>query len=101
MTVEDLQAYVGAGAADAAFVASCWTEADALVTEYVGTADVPAEVASRAALEVGAELFHRRQSPGGITQFATVDGPSPVRMARDPMLGAYPLLDPYLPGGFA
>ena len=88
-------------AADDSLISSCWEEASELVVAYVGAHDVPVRVQDRAVLEVGAELFHRRSAPGGITQFATLDGPSPVRMARDPMLGAYPLLDRFLPGGFA
>lgn len=102
MSATDLQAYVNAtSASDADFVADCWSQADALVNAYIGEHEVPDNVLKRACLEVGAELFHRRQAPGGITQFATIDGPSPVRMARDPMLGAYPLLDRFLPGGLA
>ncbi len=101
MSSTDLQAYVGAGASDAAFVNDCWFEAEALVGQYVGVHVVPDDALKRACLEVGAELFNRRQAPGGITQFATVDGPAPVRLARDPMLGAYPILDRFLPGAFA
>lgn len=104
MSATDLATYVNTSAGDA-FVQQCWTEAEALVYAYVGgevgATRVPVEVLGRATLEVGAELFHRRQAPGGITQFATVDGASPVRMARDPMVGAYPILRPFLPGGFA
>ena len=102
MSSADLKAYVGSTAAvDDSFVESCWDEASELVAAYVGGTVVPGFVMDRAILEVGAELFHRRSAPGGITQFATLEGPSPVRMARDPMLGAYPILDRYLPGGFA
>lgn len=104
MTVADLRAYVNSSQADdEAFLTACWTEARELVWGYVGVHEdrVPTSVMDRAILEVGAELFHRKQAPGGITQFATIDGPSPVRMARDPMLGAYPLLNRWLPGGFA
>lgn len=104
MTVEELRAYVGAGTADDSFLQDCWDEAEAMVTAYVGQVVLPPEAGpaqERAVLEVAAELFHRRQAPGGITQFATVDGPAPVRMARDPMLGAYPILARWMPGGFA
>jgi hypothetical protein len=43
-------------------------------------------------------LFHRRQSPGGITQFADMSG-SAVRVGKDPMNASYELLRPYV--GFA
>lgn len=61
---------------------------------------VPAAVLDRAYLEAGSELYHRRQAPNGIAQFATPDG-NPVRVARDPLVGVYPLITPYLGGGFA
>jgi hypothetical protein len=56
---------------------------------------------TRAILECGSELFYRRNAPSGITQFATPDGQSAVRVARDPMVGAYPILAPYMAAGFA
>lgn len=63
---------------------------------------VPETVVDRAVLEVAAELFHRKQTKNGISQFATVDTPSPMRIARDPLVAARPLLAPYLTrGGFA
>ena len=96
-----LSAYVGAGTADAEFVAACEAEATALVGAYVGTALVPYEVLGRAVLEVGSELFHRRSAPNGVAQFGTLDGAAPIRVARDPMVGAYPLLARYVGGGFA
>ncbi|MGC5584148.1 hypothetical protein [Ornithinimicrobium sp. W1665] len=102
MSAADLSAYVNSTAtADEPFVAACWAEAEELVAAYVGLNVVPAVTLHRATLEVAAELFHRRNAPGGITQFAALDGPSPVRMARDPMLGAYPILDRFLPAGLA
>lgn len=105
-TVEErLRAYVGASEGDA-YVGECLASAGHLVGAYLdgGTFDpdnLPQAVVEQATIEVAAELFHRRQAPGGITQFATVDGPSPVRMARNPMLAAYPILDPYLKAGLA
>ena len=97
-----LREYVGAGeTADDSFLSSCLEEARQLVGGYVGANKVPTPVKDRAVLDVAAELFHRRQAPGGIAQFATFDGQSPVRLARDPMQAAYPILRPYLGGGFA
>lgn len=98
--VDRLARYVGSSRHD--FMETCWAEGASMVDGYIGSyaQRVPAAVRERAILEVGAELFHRRQAPGGITQFAA-EGGAPVRMARDPMLGAYPLLNRFLPGGFA
>ena len=78
-----------------------------LVDQYLGldpatsaTRVIPAGVKRRACLEVASELYHRRNAPNGVAQFAALDG-APVRVARDPMLGAYPILNRFVPGGFA
>lgn len=86
--------YVSAAAADA-YVIQCATEAADMVTTAIGTNAVPASVAERAALEVGAELFHRRQSRNGIAGLDNMDF-APMRIARDPMKAAMPYLQPYL-----
>lgn len=101
MTVAQLKAYVGAPTSDDTFVTACWDEATALVTKFVGTSTVPATVLLRAIIECGSELYHRRSAPNGIAQFATLDGGSAVRVARDPMIAAYPLLTPYVGLGIA
>jgi hypothetical protein len=95
VSVEQLRQYTGAASGDADFLGSCLTEATALVARFVGSVVIPSEVQDRAALEVASELFHRRQAPNGIAQFATVDGASPIRVARDPLVAAYPLLTPW------
>lgn len=100
MIATDLQEYVGAPDSDAAFVEQCWDEATALVNQYVGDETIPVAVLDRAFLEVGSELYHRRQAPNGIAQFASMDG-SPVRVARDPMVGAYPILNRFMVVGIA
>lgn len=94
-TVEQLALYTGAGPSDSAYVSECLTEALALVSRFVGSATVPEAVIDRAVIEVGSELFHRRQAPNGIAQFATADGSSAIRVARDPMVSAYPILTPW------
>jgi hypothetical protein len=98
---DELKAYVGSPGSDDDFVDSCWHEAIALVTKFVGTATVDADVLNRAYLECGSELYHRRSAPNGIAQFATLDGGSSVRVARDPMIAAYPILVPWVGQGIA
>lgn len=98
----DLKAYVGAQAVDDAYLESCWAQSVAMVDGFCVDAagepiDVPVAIVDRAKLEVGSELFHRRSSPQGVSQFATPDG-NPIRIARDPMVAAYPLLKPYVLG---
>lgn len=94
-TWESLKDYVGASDADTEFVQRCWIEAVSLVSKHVGAAVVPNEVKVRAVLEVGSELFHRRNAPNGIAQFSAIDG-SAIRVARDPMIGAYPILSRFV-----
>lgn len=100
-TAADLQAYVNASSpADVAYTTTVVLEAAELVKTFVGDATVPDAVLDRAVLEVGSELYHRRQAPNGIAAGAGLDV-APIRVARDPMVGAYPLLRPYVGGGFA
>jgi hypothetical protein len=104
MAVYDgLKAYVGAPDSDNDFVSDCWTQAHTLVDHFCGDAVsvVPADVLTRAKIECGSELYHRRSAPNGVAQFATLDGGSAVRVARDPMVGAYPLLQVYVGLGIA
>ena len=96
-TIAALSAYCNATPGDA-YVASCAEEATdmvALPVSKVPAGTVPASVVARAVLEVGKELFDRRQSRNGI---AGLDSPdfTPMRIARDPMKAAHPYLAPYL-----
>lgn len=97
---DDLASYVGTSSDD--FVKSCATTAKAMVDGHIGDHDddVPDQIRDRAVLEVGSELYHRRNAPNGVAQFATLDA-APIRVARDPMVAARPLLAPFLAGGFA
>ena len=99
-TAAALATYVKADAGDSAYVADCWAEAVQLVADYVGAVQLPAPVLDRAILEVGSELYHRRQAPNGVAQFTGLDG-SPIRIARDPMVSAYPILARHLGPGIA
>lgn len=100
MAWTDLKNYVGAPDSDDAFVETCFDDASSMVSAFVGQTYVPNNVVTRATLEVGSELYHRRSAPNGIAQFSTFDG-SPIRVARDPMIGAYPLLNRYVGLGVA
>ncbi|MFL0202126.1 hypothetical protein ACHFI2_16305, partial [Exiguobacterium acetylicum] len=72
----------------------------ALVAQLAGPHTVPAEIRDRAVIEAGSELFHKRQAPNGISQYADASG-TPLRVARDPMNVARVILAPFLPLGFA
>lgn len=98
-----LGTYLGeTSAAEATLIAECEASALALVTKHVGdAATVPDEVLVLAVREVGADLFHRRKARNGVTTFGGVDGATPMRLNRDPMTAAYPILRPYLPPALA
>jgi hypothetical protein len=95
MNWEDLKGYVGAIEADDAFVQECWDTAEDLIASYIRSTKIPAQVLKRCYLEVGSELYHRRNAPMGISQYASYDG-APIRIARDPLIGVYPLLNRYM-----
>lgn len=94
VTLEEFQAYVGTDETD--FPQECLTSGLALVTRFIGTVTtVPTAIKDQATLIASSELFHRRSAPQGVAQFASMDG-TPVRVARDPMIAVYPLLQPYV-----
>lgn len=86
-------------ATDFEFVNNCWDQAKDLVDAYIGDVFIPSTIYGRAILEVGAELYNRREAPGGIMQFADLTGGQGVRVARNPMVAAYPLLNHFVGGG--
>lgn len=105
--IAEMKAYVTPGAttvssADDAFVLACLETAISLVDNRVGTAKdtIPLAVLNHAYVQVGSELFNRRSAPNGISQFASPDGGA-IRVARDPMVAAEPMLAPFLRLGFA
>ena len=93
VTIEEFRAYIGTDE-NSTFVDECLTAGHALVTKFIGTATVPVTVHDNAILMASSELFYRRQSPQGVTQFAAMDG-NPIRAAKDPMNAARELLRPF------
>lgn len=90
-----LAQFVGARSTDD-YITSCAREAIALVASYVNPDNVPADILSRAILETGADLYHRRATRNGIAGFEDSDlAASPVRINRDPLAAARPLLARY------
>jgi hypothetical protein len=74
-----------------------------LMLQYVEQqgAEVPDPVFDRAWLVVAVDLFNQSQAPNGVLsqQFTDVDGGTssvPVRISRDPLAGAYPVLALYI-----
>ncbi len=98
VTLEEFQAYLGTDEIGD-FIESCLSAGNAHVGRFIGDVDtVPNEIHRQAILICSSELFHRRNSPQGVTQFAAMDG-NPVRAAKDPMNACYPLLQPYVSYG--
>lgn len=101
--VDDLLRYVNGqttSAVDQEVAAEAVSVATSLVAKHAGDAEIPQWVRDRAILECATELWHRRNAPHGIAQFATDAAPA-TRIARDPMTPAYAILAPYLGAGIA
>ena len=99
-TPDDLLNFVGGNQSDRDFVSKCLAQAIMLVNAYcIRTPEVPEDILDNAYLQVGSELFHRRNAPSGIAQFSSLDGTSPVRVAKDPMTSVYPLLNRWVVSG--
>lgn len=95
VSVEEFREYVGTSE-DSSFVDECLASGVALVGNYVGEQTVPSVILDQAILLCSSELFHRRSAPNGIAQFASMDGTSPMRVAKDPMTAVYSLLLPFV-----
>jgi hypothetical protein len=93
-----LIAYVGMLETERAYTLTCAAEARGLVLDYVGTSTRVSDVKiNRAMLEVGADLYSRKQSRGGSSGYEGVEMQS-MTIPKDPLRMAYPLLRPDLPG---
>lgn len=96
ITVVEFRAYVGTDE-DSTFIDDCLAAGLAMVERFIGTVTtVPASVKDQATLMASSELYHRRSAPNGISQFATMDGAAPIRVARDPLTAITPILLPYV-----
>lgn len=104
MPMPTLEAVTAAAAAQvgdtASAVAPAPAEAIALVERKVGALvdAVPAVILERAAVDVAAELYHRRRIRHGIVQMGDAEV-TPVRVSRDPAAVADAILAPWLGPG--
>ena len=87
-----LSDYVGSPSND--YMAGCIDVAGNLVDQEK-PAGLPEEVRNRAVMEVAAELWHRRNAPNGIKSFGDLDGAGVIRVARDALVAARPLFEPW------
>lgn len=96
ISAADLAAFVGAPASDP-YLETCVAEAAEMVKHAIGGARVPEEIKRIATREVAADIYHRRSARNGVAGFDDSDiTPAPVRINRDPMIAARPILRPYL-----
>lgn len=97
ITPSDLVQYVGAISDEDLAAAQHFIDtATALVDGFCGAALVPEAVLNHAYTVVAAEMFSQREAPNGIAQYADGVTTTPMRVARDPMRGAYPVLARYI-----
>jgi hypothetical protein len=82
----------------------CIATAGEQLKTYVGTNVVPAATMARAELLVANECLQQNLAPNGVLNqsYDQGDGSVPLRIGRDPLSPAYPLLSQYVPPlGFA
>lgn len=94
--------YIGASSSSL-FIRDCLEEAEAITGNYLGkqAKNIPSHVLRRALILCASELHLRRSAPGGIiSDFDDIDA-SPMRLNRDPLTPVYPLIKPFMLGGFA
>lgn len=115
---EALQTHVDAKDDQATFITECVEQAVEFITSRVPNTDGGAEVVDgylvpvgetsplgevlyrREVIDLGADLFYRRQAKNGIVSINTIDG-SPVRISADPYKTAAARLGTLRPLGFA
>lgn len=93
---QEVATYVG-GVPVTDYLKGCVAVASQAVAYHIRACQVPEETRRRAVMEVAAELYHRKSAPNGIKSYGDLDGVAAVRVARDAMVAARPLLAPYLP----
>jgi len=96
-TWETLKGYIRAGDDDDVFIERCFDDATELVNDYVGETYIPEAKLALAILKTGGELYSQRDAPGGISQFSDMNA-NPIRVARDPLTAAKPILRKYVTG---
>jgi hypothetical protein len=100
---EEFKAYINPqGSVDDLFIQSCLWEALEHVDNYIGSqsAAVPDTIRNLAIKWCGQAIFDRRDTKAGVANSPGGYTDAPVRVARDPMIAVYPLLNQYLVVGF-
>jgi len=102
VTPQALATYVQTDyASETAYLTQCVEEAEEMISDHTTGATVPPKTRRRAVMEVSADLYYRRKTRNGVADFDGMENAAPVRVARDPMTAAYPILRPYVGPGIA
>lgn len=99
VTAADLAAFIGTSDQDTPMVEAALAAATVIVDDVFEQAyrEVPEVVRDRVVTEVGAEMYRRKDSPSGSSQYAQYDGgAAPVRAPRDPLTAVWPIIRPYV-----
>ena len=100
MDWQSLKSFIGSeDVNDDAYIVDCWNEAVLMIDLATIKAfrPIPPAIKDRLYLEVGNELFNRKNAPSGGSQFAVFDGGTqPVRGPRDPMSQVRPIIRQYV-----
>lgn len=98
-----LRARLGAGTQDGSLsdteLGLLWDQAAETLGKYIGDTVVPEATRTRCTLDVADRLHTLEVSPNGQPVFVDLDGGGGVaRIARDPLIGVYPILSLYMAG---
>lgn len=98
VTTEQLRDYIGAKSDEDTVIADDLAEAVAMIDDVLTEAwrPVPETVRDRLVKEVGHELYRRRDSPTGASQYADFSTGQPVRGPRDPLTQVWPIIRRYV-----
>jgi hypothetical protein len=99
--IDALKAYLRSPSATSDEIAPVLMSARLLVHRHIEGREVPAEIVAIAVNKVAAELWAARDATGGIVSGFTDDGSGGIRLARDPMVAARPVLAPWVGPVFA
>lgn len=99
VTEAELGEYVSdPGESGKGYRVKCVARAGVLLAGYIGAVTVPEEIRDLALLEVAADIFHRKTTRNGVAGFGDMEL-APIRISRDPLAAAYPILDNYVVRG--
>jgi hypothetical protein len=95
VTLENMADYIGASPAEPT-LPLIYDATFSMINDHLGQRGrqkIPASTYDLAVLQLGSELWIRRNSPGGVMSWA--NGDVPARLAADAMRSVRPMIDRY------